>query len=92
MTIYFLQIKIQRGIVETIFNYRQLEKTYFALNLTKYKKEKHDVYNYISLLYLFITRHRVRYVRLFFPAQSLSPQSVHIRHPIKVKTVGLRLF
>ena len=40
MTICFLPIKIQRGIVETIFNYRQLEKTYFALNLTKYKKEK----------------------------------------------------
>ena len=50
------------------------------------------VYNYISLIYLFITRHRQRYVRPFFPAQSLSPQSVHIRHPIKVKTVGLRLF
>ena len=73
MTIYFLPIKIQRGIVETIFNYRQLEKTYFALNLTKYKKEKHDVYNYISLLYLFITRHRQRYVRLFF----LLNHSVH---------------
>ena len=94
MTIYFLPIKIQRGIVETIFNHRQFEKTYFALNLTKYKKEKYvqHVYNYISLIYLFITRHRQRYVRLFFPAQSLSPQSVHIRHPIKVKTVGLRLF
>ena len=46
------------------------------------------VYNYIILIYLFITRHRQRYVGLFF----LLNQSVHIRHPIKVKTVGLRLF